>query len=258
MIVFSSPTAKKRSGSRPPVVAAVPDMWSQTPWWRLITSTGGTVPSAKCRFGAMRTIQPSTAGFGMPAKLYAMLFCPAFTSIGPNSKCWRAAAVCVPVSAMRLVSVTRAFVAGFLAPDPLLDPQPAARRARAATTTMTRVTRGMPVAYLHAPCRTRRSPAERRRTRRKKSAQRDESLQADGGERVLEPRRQQLEAVQEQQHAEDGEDHRRDQRDRAGVPSHPVEWPREPAEPKAHDQARDAKAERVGDDPRRARHRVPD
>ena len=53
-IVFSSPAAKNRSG-RPGRVVSLRLELSHTPWWRWMTSTGGTVPSAHvgCS-GAMR------------------------------------------------------------------------------------------------------------------------------------------------------------------------------------------------------------
>ena len=50
-----------------------------------MTSTGGTVPSSRRMFGAMRTIQPLSSGFGTCPPWYEMLFWPGFTSIGPTS-----------------------------------------------------------------------------------------------------------------------------------------------------------------------------
>ena len=62
-IVFSSPLAKNRSGR--PEVASLRERLSQTPWWNITRSVEGTEPSARTRFGLIRTIQPSTAGFSV-------------------------------------------------------------------------------------------------------------------------------------------------------------------------------------------------
>src|SRR5690349_3462942 len=131
MIVFSSPAAKKRSGRRD--VASCPERLSHTPWCRWITSTGGTLPSARRRFGVMRTIQPSKFGLGMPAMLVEMLFWPAFTVSGPNSKWSRWAPGSGPWSATRLVFVTVLAFDDDL--SELLEEHPAASSTLTSTTT---------------------------------------------------------------------------------------------------------------------------
>ena len=71
--VFSSPAAHT---GRP--------LTSQTPWWRWITSTRGTLPSGRLRFGWNPTIQPSTCGrcvFGANS----IVFWPGLILTGPNS-----------------------------------------------------------------------------------------------------------------------------------------------------------------------------
>ena len=82
MIVFSSPAAKIRSGNCG-VVMSLRARLSQTPWCRWMTLTGGTVPSARTRLGAIRTIQPSCGGLGTAAPLNSMAFCPGWIWIGP-------------------------------------------------------------------------------------------------------------------------------------------------------------------------------
>src|SRR5262245_20438076 len=65
------------------------EAFSQTPWWRWSTSTGGTVPSALRRLGAMRRIQPSSVGLGTWPLLNWMAFWPGWMVMGPYSKCIR-------------------------------------------------------------------------------------------------------------------------------------------------------------------------
>jgi hypothetical protein len=56
-----------------------------------MTSTPGTVPSARSRFGAMRTIQPSTFGLGTDRPWYWIAFWPGSILIGPILKLSRCA-----------------------------------------------------------------------------------------------------------------------------------------------------------------------
>src|SRR4249919_2937912 len=52
-----------------------------------MTSTGGTVPSARLRFADIRRIHPSVSGLGIFPFEYSIEFWPGCTSTGPNSKC---------------------------------------------------------------------------------------------------------------------------------------------------------------------------
>src|SRR5262245_59181171 len=77
--VFSSPP--KKNG---PCLASI-----QTPWWRWMTFTGGTLPSRYCTSGRIRTMYPSSAGFSFRgiATIWTE-FCPGRTLIGAVRK-WR-------------------------------------------------------------------------------------------------------------------------------------------------------------------------
>ena len=59
MIVFSSPEAAKRWPPVPPLVASGLDRLSHTAWCRWICSIGGTLPSARTRFGLKLVMYPS-------------------------------------------------------------------------------------------------------------------------------------------------------------------------------------------------------
>src|SRR5262245_65043559 len=84
----------------------------------------------------------------------------------------------------------------------------------------------------------------------------DEPGEPDGPERVLQARGHEREPVEQQDHAEDGQQRRRHQRDHARVALHPVERRREPTHAQAHEEERQPEPQRVGDEQRRATPRV--
>jgi hypothetical protein len=72
--VFSSPAAN--SGAK---------FFSQTPWCRWMTSTRGTLPSLRTRFGRKPVIQPSTGGLNVFSSI-EIVFWPGEILTGPYSK----------------------------------------------------------------------------------------------------------------------------------------------------------------------------
>src|SRR5512132_3356914 len=85
----------------------------------------------------------------------------------------------------------------------------------------------------------------------------DEPGEPDGAQRVLEPGGDDRQPVEEQDHAEEGEQRRRDQRDRPRVALHPVERGREPADAEADEQEGHSQSERVRDEQGGSPRRLP-